>query len=142
MTLQMHRTHSQLATSLVALLTVSVLGGQRDPTTESPRPSEIVKRLPDKVSAQFDKDLESFAPTVDKVAPAVVRIVTAISPVSTPDLACAVADPLQRYVLEGVLGARSHRPLQARLGSGVIVADDGYIQTNSHLVAGAVVSFS
>jgi len=138
LTIQMHRPQSELALALFAMAAISVLGGQQDPAGEPGRPSEALKPPTNEVPAHcFEKGLESFAPAVEKVAPAVVRIVTALKLDSPADLAGAAPDPLQRYLLERVLGGRSHRSLQTGLGSGVIVTEDGYILTNGHLLMGA-----
>ena len=133
-----HKPQSLLAAGLVALITTSVLGVQTDAATESGPLGETLPPPTNDVAAQrFAKSFESFAPVVEKVAPAVVRIVTALSSDTPAVLASGAQDPLQRYLLGRVLRGRSHRPLQAGLGSGVIVTEDDYILTNSHLVAGA-----
>lgn len=65
----------------------------------------------------FDKSFESFAPAVERVAPAVVRIVTPSSADTWSDLS-ALQDPSQRSRLGRVLGGRSERPLEVGLGPG------------------------
>jgi Do/DeqQ family serine protease len=136
--MQMHRPHSQLALGLVALAATAVLGLQLDAAAESGQRGETLKPPIHEVAAQpSDKGFESFAPAVEKVAPAVVRIITSLSPDSPPDPASGAQDSLQQRVSRPVLRGGSHRPMEAGLGSGVIVTEDGYILTNGHLVAGA-----
>jgi serine protease Do len=136
--MQMHGPQSLLSLGVVVLMTSLARGDQLDCATGSEALGETLKPPINEVPVQcFDRSFESFAPAVEKVAPAVVRIVTALSSDSPADLAGAAPDPLQRYRFKSMLSGRSHRPLQAGLGSGVVVTEDGYILTNGHLLAGA-----
>ena len=138
MRLQTHRPQLLLSLGFVVLMATLTRGVPMDSTTESGVSGEMLNAATNEVPAPpFNRSFDSFAPEVEKVAPAVVRIVTALSPDSPADLAGAPNDPLQRYSSAQVLGGRAHGPLQAGLGSGVIVTEDGYILTNGHLVAGA-----
>jgi len=135
MRMQIRRSQLLLTFGVVVLMATLVRGAQLDSTTESGPPSETLKPPINEVPAhRFDRSFESFAPTVEKVAPAVVRIVTALSPDNPADLASGVQDSLQRPLLGRVLRGRSHRPLDSGLGSGVVVTEDGYILTNCHLL--------
>jgi serine protease Do len=135
---EQHRPQSLLTFGVVVLMATLVRGVQPDSTTESGPSGETLKPPINEVPAQrFDRNYESFAPAVEKVAPAVVRIVTALSSDSPADLASGVQNPSQRHLLGRVLRGRSHRPLESGLGSGVIVTEDGYILTNCHLLDGA-----
>ena len=61
------------------LMTMLVLGLPQDAPGESGQSCEAIKPPIDEVPVQpLNGKLESFAPTVKKVAPAVVRIVTAL----------------------------------------------------------------
>lgn len=77
----------------------------------------------------------SFSPLVKKASPAVVNVYSerlvrqSASPFAN--------DPLfQQFFGRDALGPQSER-LQASLGSGVIVREDGIIVTNNHVVSGA-----
>src|SRR5579859_5708948 len=137
MRIQIHKPQSLPALGTVVLMASSVLAFQQDPTTESGQPSKMINSPVNEVPAQyFDRNFESFAPTVKKVAPAVVRIVTALSSNNTADLTSRTQTPLRSYVSGQVPRIRSGLG-EGGLGSGVIVTEDGYILTTSHLVAGA-----
>ena len=138
MKMQVHKPQSLLTFGVVVLMATLVRGVQPDSPTESGPSGETLKPLGNEAQAQrFDKVFESFAPAVEKVAPAVVRIVTALSSDTPADLANGGQDALRRYLFGRVARGRSPRPLERGLGSGVIVTEDGYILTNGHLVTGA-----
>ena len=89
--MQIHRPQSLLILGVVVLMATLVVGVQLNPTTASRELGETIKQPVHEVPGQhFDTSLESFAPTVKKVAPAVVRIVTALRSDSHADLAGGV----------------------------------------------------
>ncbi len=72
----------------------------------------------------------SFAPLVKQVAPSVVNVYAARKPKQQSPFA---SDPFfQRF-----FGGRSKKRDQNSLGSGVIVASDGLVITNHHVIKGA-----
>jgi serine protease Do len=92
----------------------------------------------------------SFAPVVQKVTPAVVKITTATRIHNTaysgrgPGTQPGMDDLMRRFFgddFEGQMPRHNFRgprmPRQEGLGSGVVITKDGYILTNNHVVDGA-----
>lgn len=79
----------------------------------------------------------SFAPLVKIVAPSVVNIYTKRT-VSRTVPSPFMSDPFfAPFFNEGLFGGRMRRQVESALGSGVIVAADGLVVTNAHVVKDA-----
>jgi len=115
-----------------------ILAFQESPATESGRSCKTLKAPVNETPAQgFDRSFASFAPTVKKVAPAVVRIVTALNVINPAELTSGSEDSSRGHVARRLPRRRSGLG-ERGLGSGLIVTEDGYILTTSHLLAGAM----
>src|SRR5215471_879296 len=100
MRLQTCKPQSLLTFGIMLLMVSLGQGAQPDLPTGSGASGETLKPAIRESAVQpFDKNFETFAPVVDKVAPAVVRIVTAAKLDGAADLAGAITDPLQRYLV-------------------------------------------
>lgn len=76
----------------------------------------------------------SFAPVVKRAAPAVVNVYTRKIVQRRNPFA---GDPFFERFFREFGGARSGRRMANSLGSGVILTEDGYVVTNTHVVGGA-----
>ena len=134
--MQIHAPQSLLAPGSIALLMANLaLANQPVPTTSPSQSGETnAVAIHDLSTRSFDKSFESFAPAVKRAAPAVVRIVSKGKSDGRANPADGIENPLSRYSSGGSARARSSRLVERGLGSGVIVTEDGYILTNSHLI--------
>lgn len=100
-----------------------------DPLSSSPAPGQSMPQT--QAELKF-----SFAPVVEKAAPAVVNIYAA-RVVETPRVNPFADDPIFRHFFgEGVSNQSTSR-IQSSLGSGVIVDPKGIVITNLHVIQSA-----
>ncbi len=135
-------TASVAAVGVVALLSTAAWRDieARDAQANRPAPAAAAvsaqAESAQAVLPQAPSRVDSYAPIVDEVAPAVVTILSekkvAAEMTGFPD------DPLFRQFFGDRLRNAHPRAVPERgLGSGVVIARDGYILTNNHVVDGA-----
>ncbi|MEQ8353915.1 MAG: Do family serine endopeptidase [Kiloniellaceae bacterium] len=82
--------------------------------------------------------LLSFAPVVKKAAPAVVNIFAKRQVERKRPVSSLLDDPFfRRFFGDGFGGGERRKREESSLGSGVIVAAEGFIVTNEHVIKGA-----
>jgi serine protease Do len=118
-------------------VTVLILASQHLSGTESGS-ADLSCNEPIKVALapRFEGSLSGFAVAVQKVAPTVVRVVTAQRSSTPAEFTSGAPEALQSHVSEQMPRIQSGLVTRG-LGAGVVVTKDGYIVTTSHLVAGA-----
>ncbi len=120
------------ATTALAMLAVPALGQafNQKPEQAPFQTAQLTNPQPERVTPASRLDIQqSFAPVVQKTAPAVVNVFTA-----KQIAVCPYSDPFFAQFYCGRRAGETQKR-DTSLGSGVIVGADGVIVTNNHVVA-------
>ncbi|WP_340117019.1 DegQ family serine endoprotease [Pelagibius sp. 7325] len=120
------------AAGLAAFACAAVLAAA--PAGAQDAPGETARAVP----SSRGEVMLSFAPVVKKAAPAVVNIFAKRKVEQRRPVSSLLDDPFFRRFFGDNLADRQRREReQSSLGSGVIVAAEGFIVTNEHVIKGA-----
>ena len=118
-----------------AFLILYLQSEQKDSNNQSaPQVDTEIVELIESTRSTPTTPLFSYAPAVDKAAPAVVNIQT--TKIITEKQHPLLNDPLFRQFFGDSIGEPRKR-MESSLGSGVIISPQGYILTNNHVIKAA-----